>query len=487
MKKADIGIIGLAVMGENLALNFESKGYTVAIYNKKDHPEDDVVGVFRKGRGKNKNFIGAETLKEFVDSLNHPRKIMMMIRAGEPVDEVKNQLISLLLPGDIIIDGGNSDFHDTERRVKESEEHKILFVGAGVSGGEEGALNGPSIMPGGSIDAWPHIKEPLQNIAAKLDDGTPCCQWIGPGGAGHFVKMVHNGIEYGDMQIIAEAYSLLKNCGNKSNEMISEIFNTWNRGELNSFLIEITAQIFRYKDKGGSFLIDKILDVAGQKGTGKWSVITALEENDPLTLITQAVYARILSSLSEDRNHASQIYSNFSTASQRISNIEANAIKNALYASKIISYAQGFSLLKKASDRYQWNLDLGSIAMIWRKGCIIRSAFLNKITQAYTENPYLENLLFDEYFINTINGLLVNWRQVISEGVLQGIPLPCMSAALSYFDGLRTRHSTANLIQAQRDYFGAHTYERIDAERGKFFHTNWTGKGSNTTSGSYQL
>ena len=487
MKKADIGIIGLAVMGENLALNFESKGYTVAIYNKKDHPEDDVVGVFRKGRGKNKNFIGAETLKEFVDSLNHPRKIMMMIRAGEPVDEVKNQLISLLSPGDIIIDGGNSDFHDTERRVKECEEHKILFVGAGVSGGEEGALNGPSIMPGGSIDAWPHIKEPLQNVAAKLDDGTPCCQWIGPGGAGHFVKMVHNGIEYGDMQIIAEAYSLLKNCGNKSNEMISEIFNTWNRGELNSFLIEITAQIFRYKDKDGTFLIDKILDVAGQKGTGKWSVITALEENDPLTLITQAVYARILSSLSEDRNHASQIYSNFSTESQRVSNIEANAIKNALYASKIISYAQGFSLLKKASDRYQWNLDLGSIAMIWRKGCIIRSAFLNRITQAYTENPYLENLLFDEYFINTINGLLVNWRQVISEGVLQGIPLPCMSAALSYFDGLRTRHSTANLIQAQRDYFGAHTYERTDAERGKFFHTNWTGKGSNTTSGSYQL
>ena len=342
-------------------------------------------------------------------------------------------------------------------------------------------------MPGGSIDAWPHIKEPLQNVAAKLDDGTPCCQWIGPGGVGHFVKMVHNGIEYGDMQIIAEAYSLLKNCGNKSNEMISEIFNTWNRGELNSFLIEITAQIFRYKDKDGTFLIDKILDVAGQKGTGKWSVITALEENDPLTLITQAVYARILSSLSEDRNHASQIYSNFSTASQRVSNIEANAIKNALYASKIISYAQGFSLLKKASDRYQWNLDLGSIAMIWRKGCIIRSAFLNRITQAYTENPYLENLLFDEYFINTINGLLVNWRQVISEGVLQGIPLPCMSAALSYFDGLRTRHSTANLIQAQRDYFGAHTYERTDAERGKFFHTNWTGKGSNTTSGSYQL
>ena len=487
MKKADIGIIGLAVMGENLALNFESKGYTVAVYNRKDHPDDTVVETFMANRGKNKNFIGTTSLEDLVKSLESPRKIMMMIRAGFPVDDVKNELIPLLSPGDIIIDGGNSDFHDTERRVKETEKHGILFVGAGVSGGEEGALNGPSIMPGGSSKAWPEIKKLLQSVAAKLDDGTPCCQWIGPGGAGHFVKMVHNGIEYGDMQIIAEAYSLLKNWGNESNDDISKTFDEWNHGELNSFLIEITARIFKHKDENGDFLIDKILDVAGQKGTGKWSVMAALDESDPLTLITQAVYARILSGLAEERERASRIYPQPSIMTWTNKNIESEAVKNALYASKIVSYAQGFSLLKRASDRYNWNLDLGTIAMIWRKGCIIRSAFLDKITQAYKKNPSLENLLFDEYFIHTIDSLLINWRHIVSEGALQGISLPCMSAALSYFDGLRTRHSTANLIQAQRDYFGAHTYERTDAPRGEFFHTNWTGKGGNTTSGSYQI
>lgn len=482
MKKSNIGLIGLAVMGENLALNMESKGFTVSVYNRSFPGEEGVVGRFINGRGKGKNFIGTYSIEEFVESIERPRKIMMMIKAGSPVDEMIEQLAPHLSKGDVIIDGGNSDFHDTERRVKEVEGKGFYFIGTGISGGEQGALNGPSIMPGGSAAAWPLVREILQAIAAKLDDGTPCCQWIGVGGAGHFVKTVHNGIEYGDMQLITEAYSLLKNRKLMDNQEMSNVFHKWNNGELDSYLIDITSQILKYKDEDGKFLLDKIRDVAGQKGTGKWASIAAMDENDPLTLITEAVYARLLSALAEERGKAFTI---FPPVASLASLLEVDEIEQALYASKLVSYAQGFSLLRRASMRYGWNLDLGTIAKIWRKGCIIRSVFLEKITNAYQINPALENLLFDDFFAKKIKTSLEAWRKVISEGILTGVALPTMSSALSYFDGLRTLHSPANLIQAQRDFFGAHTYERIDREPGIFFHTDWTGIGGNTTSGTY--
>ena len=486
MKTSNIGLIGLAVMGENLALNMESKGFTVSVYNRTAPGEEGVVDRFMSGRGKGKNFIGTHTIQEFVESIERPRKIMLMVKAGAPVDELMAQLIPYLSPGDVIIDGGNSDFHDTERRVKEMEAHGMYFVGTGISGGEIGALYGPSVMPGGSPAAWPLVKDVLQSIAAKLDDGTPCCQWIGPGGAGHFVKMVHNGIEYGDMQLISEAYSLLKNRLDLDNEALARIFEDWNTGELDSYLIGITADILRFKDEAGEgYLLDKILDAAGQKGTGKWSAIAAMDENDPLTLITEAVYARMLSSMQEERKKASSLYPKSGVLGQTL--ISEKEIKQALYAAKLVSYAQGFSLLCQASKRYDWQLDYGTIAKIWRKGCIIRSVFLEKITQAYEKNRDLENLLFDEFFIQKIESSLLAWRQVVAEGALHGVALPAMSSGLSYFDGLSTPHSAANLIQAQRDYFGAHTYERVDWERGKFFHTNWTGEGGKTVSGTYNV
>lgn len=482
MKKSDVGLIGLAVMGENLALNMESKGFIVSVYNRNFPGEEGVVDRFINGRGKDKNFTGTHSIEEFVQSVERPRKIMMMIKAGSPVDEMIEQLTPYLSEGDVIIDGGNSDFHDTERRVKEVESKGFYFIGTGISGGEQGALYGPSIMPGGSAAAWPLVREILQAIAAKLDDGTPCCQWIGTGGAGHFVKTVHNGIEYGDMQLIAEAYSLLKNRKLMDNQKMSDVFRNWNNGELDSYLIDITSQILKYKDEDGKFLLDKIRDVAGQKGTGKWASVAAMDENDPLTLITEAVYARLLSALGEERNKAFMI---FPPAASLVSLLETDDIEQALYASKLISYAQGFSLLRRASMRYGWNLDLGTIARIWRKGCIIRSVFLQKITDAYQINPALENLLFDDFFAKKIKASVDAWRKVVSEGILTGVALPAMSSALSYFDGLRTLHSPASLIQAQRDFFGAHTYERTDREPGIFFHTDWTGTGGGTTSGTY--
>lgn len=484
MKKADIGLIGLAVMGENLALNMESKGFTVAVYNRSFPGEEGVVDRFVNGRGKGKNFIATHSIEELVDAVKRPRIIMMMIKAGAPVDEMIEQLLPHMSPGDVIIDGGNSDFHDTERRVKEVEAKGLYFVGSGISGGEEGALHGPSIMPGGSPEAWPIVKDILQSIAAKLDDGKPCCQWIDEGGAGHFVKMVHNGIEYGDMQLISEAYSLLKNRKGLDNDEMSVVFEEWNKGELDSFLIEITTNILRFRDEDGKPLLDKILDVAGQKGTGKWSAIAAMDENDPLTLITEAVYARMLSALSDEREKASGLYPEPVPLGE---NLYVEEIRQALYAAKLISYAQGFSLIRRASERYGWKLDFGTIAQIWRKGCIIRSVFLQKITEAYRKNPELENLLFDDFFRTKIQSALPSWRKVVAEGALSGVALPAMSSALSYFDGLRTQSSAANLIQAQRDYFGAHTYERTDRDRGIFFHTNWTGEGGNTVSGTYTV
>lgn len=484
MKTADIGLIGLAVMGENLALNMESKGFTVAVYNRSFPGEEGVVDRFINGRAKGKNFIGTHTIEELVSAVGTPRKIMMMVKAGSPVDELIEQLIPYLSPGDVVIDGGNSDYQDTERRVRYLESRGFYFIGSGVSGGEEGALHGPSIMPGGSTEAWPLVKDILQGIAAKADDGAPCSQWMGKGGAGHFVKMVHNGIEYGDMQLISEAYALLKHRKGLDNDQLAAVFEQWNQGDLDSFLVEITSAILRYKEEDGTHLLDKIRDVAGQKGTGKWSAITAMNENDPLTLITEAVYARLLSALSDERKEASTRYH----APVKVDSlITESDVEQALYAAKLISYAQGFSLMSRASTHYDWNLNFGAIASIWRKGCIIRSAFLNKITEAYHKNPKLENLLFDSFFQGKIEAAIPALRKVVAEGALSGIALPAMSSALSYFDGLRTLHSAANLIQAQRDYFGAHTYERVDREPGHFFHTDWTGKGGKTVSGSYTV
>ena len=473
MKVGDLGLIGLGVMGANLALNFERNGYVVAVYNRKEGEGQDVVSRFMEENGKNKNFIPAATIGELVDKVSRPRKIVLMVTAGDPVDELVDQLLPHLSLGDIVIDGGNSDFRDTDRRVRFMESRGIWFVGCGISGGAEGALNGPSIMPGGSVEAWPFIKDMLQSIAAKLEDGSPCCRWIGPGGSGHFVKMVHNGIEYGDMQLIAEMYAILKQALGLGNDEISRLFELWNHGDLNSYLIEITASILRYKEKSGEYLVDKIRDVARQKGTGRWCVEVALNEGEPLTLITEAVYARMLSALPEIRREAASCYPDDITEKWHDTGFSVDMARDALYVSKMISYAQGFSLLQRASSHYGWHLDCASIAYIWQNGCIIRSAFLVKIVSAYKKDPFLGNLLFDGYFKNTVISLQNGWRTLISRGLFSGIPLPCMTAGLTYFDGLRTENSTANLIQAQRDFFGAHTYERTDADSGVFFHADW--------------
>jgi 6-phosphogluconate dehydrogenase len=478
---ADIGLIGLAVMGENLVLNMESKGFTVAVYNR----SIEKVDKFLQGRGKGKKFIGMHSVEQFVQSVKRPRKLMLLVKAGKAVDDLIDQLLPYLEPGDILIDGGNSYFPDTIRRTKYVEEKGFLYIGTGVSGGEEGALLGPSIMPGGSVKAWPHIKPVFQAIAAKVQDGSPCCDWVGENGAGHFVKMVHNGIEYGDMQLICEVYQIMRDLGLLSNEEMHEVFAAWNKGDLDSYLIEITRDIMAYKDTDGKPLVEKILDTAGQKGTGKWTGIEALELGVPLTLIVEAVFARSLSSNKEERVKASEI---LVRGLPRFTGERKTLIEdlgNALYAAKIVSYAQGYALMRAAAKEYNWNLNYGGIALMWRGGCIIRSAFLSKIREAYDKNPALDNLLLDPYFTGKVMHAQEGWRRVVAASVMQGIPIPALSAALAYFDGYRSARLPANLLQAQRDYFGAHTYERIDRPRGEFFHTNWTGRGGDTASSTY--
>jgi 6-phosphogluconate dehydrogenase len=479
--KANIGLIGLAVMGENLVLNMESKGFTVAVYNRTVEAVDNFVN----GRGKNKNIIGTHSLEELVRALERPRKVMMLIKAGKPVDMVIDNLIPLLEEGDIIIDGGNSHFPDTIRRTEYVESKGLRYIGTGVSGGEEGALKGPSIMPGGTNEAWEHVKPVFQSIAAKVEDGSPCCDWVGDNGAGHFVKMVHNGIEYGDMQLICEAYQIMKMYLGMSNEEMHEVFKQWNEGELNSYLIEITRDILGFKDENGEYLIDKILDTAGQKGTGKWTAIESMNQGIPLTLIGEAVYARFLSALKESRVEASKILSGPKPQFNGDRKAFIEDLRNALYAAKIISYAQGYGLMRAAANEYNWNLNYGDIALMWRGGCIIRSIFLGKIKEAFDHNPGLSNLLLDPFFKEKMDAAQDGWRSVTAQALQNGIPVPTMTSALSYYDGYRAERLPANLLQAQRDYFGAHTYERVDTPRGKFFHTNWTGEGGSTTSGSY--
>jgi len=483
MDKADIGLIGLAVMGENLVLNMESKGFTVAVYNR----TVEKVDKFISGRGKGKKFIGAHSIDEFVASLKKPRKVMMLVKAGQAVDDLIEQLIPVLEPGDIIIDGGNSHFPDTNRRTKQVESKGLLYIGTGVSGGEEGALLGPSIMPGGSKAAWPHVKPIFQAIAAKVADGTPCCDWVGEAGAGHFVKMVHNGIEYGDMQLICEAYHLMRDLLGLSYEEMHAIFAEWNKGELNSYLIEITRDIMAFKDSDGQPMVEKILDKAGQKGTGKWTVVSALDAGVPLTLISEAVFSRTLSSQKEERVEASRIIGSAKPKFGGDKKAFVQDIQDALYASKIVSYAQGYVLMRTAAKEFGWDLNYGGIALMWRGGCIIRSAFLGKIKEAFDRNHGLANLLLDPFFKEKMEKSQEGWRRVIAAAVTNGIPVPSFSSALAYFDGYRTEKLPANLLQAQRDYFGAHTYERTDKPRGEFFHTNWTGRGGDTASTTYNV
>ncbi len=480
-QKADIGLIGLAVMGENLVLNIESRGFTVAVFNRTVEKVDHFMG----GRAKGKSIIGAHSIEELVSSLKTPRKIMLMVKAGKPVDEFIELLIPHLEKGDIIIDGGNSHYPDTIRRTKYLESKGLQYIGTGVSGGEEGALLGPSIMPGGSPGAWPHVKPILQSIAAKVEDGTPCCDWVGSDGAGHFVKMVHNGIEYGDMQLITEAYQIMKDLLGMNAVEIHEVFKEWNTGDLNSYLIEITRDILAFKDADGKPLVDKILDTAGQKGTGKWTSETSLDLGIPLTLISEAVYGRSLSAMKEQRVEASKVLRGPEPSFKGDKKAFLKDLEKALYASKIVSYAQGFTLLRAAAAEYKWNLNYGGIALLWRGGCIIRSIFLGKIKEAFDKNPNLSNLLLDPFFSDKIEQSQDGWRRVVSAAVMNGIWVPAFSTALSYFDGIRNSRLPANLLQAQRDYFGAHQYERVDKPRGEFFHTNWTGHGGETASSTY--
>lgn len=480
--KADIGLVGLAVMGENLVLNMESHGFTVAVYNRTVSKVDNFIN----GRGKGKNIIGTHSIEELTANLKSPRKIMLMVKAGKPVDDFIELIIPHLEKGDIIIDGGNSHFPDTTRRTKYLEEKGLLYIGTGVSGGEEGALKGPSIMPGGSPQAWQHVKPIFQSIAAKVEDGTPCCDWVGENGAGHFVKMVHNGIEYGDMQLICEAYQILKDLLGLSYEEMHSVFEEWNKGELNSYLIEITRDILNFKENGKP-LVEYILDTAGQKGTGKWTVLASLDIGAPLTLIGEAVYGRTLSALKDERVAASKVLSGPKPKFEGDKKQFIDDLKKALYASKIVSYAQGYVLMRYAAKEYGWNLNYGGIALMWRGGCIIRSVFLGKIKEAFDKNPALSNLLLDPFFKEKIEASQGSWRKVMSTAVLNGIWTPALSTALNYFDGFRNSRLPANLLQAQRDYFGAHTYERVDKQRGEFFHTNWTGHGGTTASSTYNV
>jgi 6-phosphogluconate dehydrogenase len=484
--KADIGIIGLAVMGENLALNIEGRGFTVAVHNRTvPGVEEGVVEHFMAGRGRGKNFASETTLEGFVGALAKPRRIMMMVKAGSPVDELIGRLVPLLDRGDILIDGGNSYFADTTRRAKAVEAHGMLYVGAGVSGGEEGALHGPSIMPGGSPAAWPAVRPIFQAIAAKAPDGSPCVDWVGPDGAGHFVKMVHNGIEYGDMQLIAETYGLMKDILGLGAGEMSEVFKAWNGGELESYLVAITAEILAFKDNDDRPLVDKILDTAGQKGTGKWTATVALDLGVPLTLIGEAVFARCLSAATESRVEASKVLRGPARKAAGKRSAFLADLEKALCAAKMVSYAQGFSLLREAAGEYHWDLDYGRIALLWRGGCIIRSAFLDRIKEAFNREPRLPNLLLDSFFRGRVEAAQDAWRRVVAAAVTNGVWVPAMASGLTYLDGLRSARLPANLIQAQRDYFGAHKYERVDRPRSEFFHTDWTGRGGSTASGTY--
>jgi len=483
MKKlSDIGLVGLAVMGENLILNMASKGYTVTAYNR------SVVKVdkFLAGRAQGQSIRGARSVEELVQSLAKPRKIMLMVKAGDAVDDFIEQLIPHLDKGDIIIDGGNTHYPDTNRRTRYLESKDLLFIGTGVSGGEEGALTGPSIMPGGSPAAWQHIKPIFQDIAAKVDDGSPCCDWVGEEGAGHFVKMVHNGIEYGDMQLICEAYQLMKDLLGMSHDQMHQVFAEWNKGELDSYLVEITRDILAYKEDGEP-LVEKILDKAGQKGTGKWTGIIALDMGIPLTLIGEAVFARCLSAQKDERVAAAKVLKGPQVKFEGDKQAFVDDLRQALLASKMVSYAQGYALMREAAREFGWHLNYGGIALMWRGGCIIRSAFLDNIKQAYDTNPKLDNLLLDDYFRDKVDSAQDAWRRIAATATSSGIPTPAITTALNYYDGYRCARLPANLLQAQRDYFGAHTYERVDQPRGEHFHTNWTGRGGDTASSTYNV
>jgi 6-phosphogluconate dehydrogenase len=479
--KADIGVVGLAVMGENLILNMESNGFEVACYNRTTSKVDD----FLADRANGKNISGYHDLESFCQGLQRPRKVMLMVKAGAAVDAFIDQVLPHLEEGDIIIDGGNSHFPDTIRRTEYVEGKGLLYIGTGVSGGEEGALLGPSIMPGGSPAAWEPVKPIFQKIAAHTEAGEPCCDWVGEDGAGHFVKMVHNGIEYGDMQMICETYQMMKYGLNMSNDEMEAVFSRWNEGKLDSYLIEITRDILGYRDENGDATLDLILDTAGQKGTGKWTAIAALDEGMPLTLIGEAVFARCLSALKEERVKASTVLTGPDVAFTGDKARLIADLEDALYASKIVSYAQGYQLMRAAAGTYGWNLNYGGIALMWRGGCIIRSAFLGKIKEAFDNGPDLGNLLLDPFFRDAVVNAQSAWRRVVTRAVELGIPMPAISSALAYYDGYRSERLPANLLQAQRDYFGAHTYERVDRERGEFFHTNWTGRGGTTSASTY--
>ncbi len=478
---ADIGLIGLAVMGENLALNIESRGFTVAVYNRTSAK----MQAFVQGRGAGRRFVGVTRLEDLVAALQRPRRIIMLVKAGAPVDELISQLEPLLEPGDILIDGGNSLYTDTIRRVRAAEARGLLYVGSGVSGGEDGALRGPSLMPGGSPAAWPHIRPIFQAICARTPEGEPCCDWMGEDGAGHFVKMVHNGIEYGDMQLIGEVYDLMKRGLGLSHAAMHEVFAEWNRGELDSYLIEITRDILGFRDPAGEDVLEKVLDTAGQKGTGKWTVSAALDAGVPLTLIGEAVFARNLSAAKNERVVAARVLGGELARFSGDARAFIDDLRQALYAAKIVSYAQGYQLLRAAAASHHWNLNYGGIALVWRGGCIIRSVFLGEIKRAYDRAPDLANLLLDPFFRDAVLDRQGAWRRVVGTAVQLGIPAPCLGSALAWFDGYRSERLPANLLQAQRDYFGAHTYERVDRPRGEFHHTNWTGHGGATTSQTY--
>jgi 6-phosphogluconate dehydrogenase len=483
MESCDIGLIGLAVMGQNLVLNMNDHGYRVAVFNRTVSKVDEFINNEAAGT----QVVGAHSIEELVGALKKPRRVMLMVKAGETVDQMIESLLPYLDAGDIIIDGGNSHYPDTNRRTRSLAESGILFIGTGVSGGEEGARFGPSIMPGGNPAAWPAVKDIFQAIAAKVEDGSPCCDWVGENGAGHYVKMIHNGIEYGDMQVICEAYHLLSEGLGLSADELHEVFAEWNKGELDSYLIEITSEIFAKKDEDGAPMVDKILDTAGQKGTGKWTGVSSLELGVPVTLIGEAVYARCLSAMKDERVAASKVLTGpkHSTAQERKEFVED--VRRALYCSKMVSYAQGYMLMREAAKEQGWDLNFGGIALMWRGGCIIRSRFLGKIKEAFDKNPQLTNLLLDDFFSQTLNNYQAAWRRAIIKAIETGAPTPAFSTALAFYDGYRTARLPANLLQAQRDFFGAHTYERVDKPRGEFFHTNWTGRGGRVASGTYNV
>ncbi|MGM0812614.1 decarboxylating NADP(+)-dependent phosphogluconate dehydrogenase [Thioalkalivibrio sp.] len=482
MANADIGLIGLAVMGQNLVLNMADHGYRVAVFNRTTSRVDE----FLDGPARGQSITGCHSMEELVASLSRPRKVMLMVKAGAVVDEFIAALVPLLEPGDVIIDGGNSHYPDSTRRTRELREHGLHFVGTGISGGEEGARHGPSIMPGGDPEAWPLVREIFQAIAAQVD-GEPCCRWIGPDGAGHFVKMVHNGIEYGDMQLISEAYALMDRALAMDHDAMAEVFASWNQGVLDSYLIDITADILAARDADGTPLVTRILDTAGQKGTGKWTGISALELGVPLTLIGEAVFARALSSLKDERVHAASVLGPPQRPASARPADHLDALHDALYASKIISYAQGFMLMREAARTHGWKLNYGDVALMWRGGCIIRSTFLNDIKAAYDTDPQLANLVLDDFFARALQKAEAGWRRAVTLAVEHAIPTPAFASALAYFDGYRSERLPANLLQAQRDYFGAHMYERVDRPRGSFFHTNWTGRGGSVASSTYEV